>query len=117
MLGGYILYIIANITHLWAILANEFYTSTVRLQEERGQHVITSGSYRLVRHPGYLGISLMLFCIALVLGSFWALIPFCIVLILLIIRTQLEDNTLKKELAGYEEYAEMTRDRLFPKVW
>ncbi|MBN2091866.1 hypothetical protein JW964_19780, partial [candidate division KSB1 bacterium] len=65
--GGYILYFVANIIHLWAILANEFYTSTVRLQEERGQRVITSGPYRLVRHPGYLGISLMLFCIALVL--------------------------------------------------
>jgi protein-S-isoprenylcysteine O-methyltransferase Ste14 len=114
---AYVLYLVATITHLGAILSNEFYTSTVRLQEERGQGVVTAGPYRLVRHPGYLGIILMLFCIALVLGSLWALIPFTVVFILLIIRTQLEDKTLKNELSGYREYAEMTRYRLFPKVW
>ena len=114
---GYVLYLIANSLHLWAILANEFYTSTVRLQDERGQFVIESGPYRLVRHPGYLGIILMLLCIALLLGSLWALIPFAIVLILLILRTALEDKTLYNELDGYRHYMQKTRYRLFPGIW
>ena len=112
----YLLYLFANTIHLWAILSNDFYTSTVRLQHERGQIVIESGPYRLVRHPGYLGISLMLFCIALLLGSLWALVPFSIVFLLLVTRTILEDKTLKNELPGYLEYAQKTRYRLFPGI-
>jgi protein-S-isoprenylcysteine O-methyltransferase Ste14 len=116
-LTGYVLYLTANTLHLWAILSNEFYTSTVRLQDDRGQFVIESGPYRLVRHPGYLGIILMLFCIALLLGSLWALVPFGIVLVLLIIRTALEDSTLRHELAGYSDFIQKTRYRLFPGIW
>ena len=114
---GYIAYLLANAVHLWAIISNDFYTSTVRLQEERGQQVIDSGPYRLLRHPGYFGISLMLFCIALLLGSLWAMIPFSIVFILLIIRTMLEDKTLINELSGYREYTQKTRYRLIPGIW
>lgn len=114
---SYIGYLFANVIHLWAIISNDFYTSTVRLQEERGQVVIESGPYRLIRHPGYFGIVLMLFFIALLLGSLWALIPFSIVFILIIIRTMLEDKTLKNELNGYNEYVEKTRYRLFPGIW
>jgi protein-S-isoprenylcysteine O-methyltransferase Ste14 len=114
---GYITYLFANIAHLWAIISNDFYTSTVRLQEERGQVVIDSGPYRLVRHPGYFGISLMLFSIALLLGSVWAMIPFSIVFLLIVIRTTLEDKTLKNELPGYKDYAQKTRYRLIPGIW
>ena len=116
-IAGYLLYLFANTIHLSAILTNEFYTSTVRLQEERGQVVIKSGPYQYVRHPGYLGITLMLFCIALVLGSLWALIPFGAVFLLLILRTMLEDKTLRDELPGYLEYAQKTRFRLIPGIW
>ena len=114
---AYLIYLSANTIHLSAILVNEFYTSTVRLQDERGQVVIRSGPYRYVRHPGYSGIVLMLFCIALVLGSLWALIPFTIVFALLVIRTLLEDKTLITELPGYAEYARETRFRLIPGIW
>ena len=115
--AGYLLYLLANTIHLWAILTNDFYTSTVRLQHERGQVVIMSGPYRLVRHPGYLGITLMLFCIALLLGSLYAMIPFGIVLILLIMRTLLEDKILQNELPGYQAYTKKTRHRIFPGIW
>ena len=76
-----------------------------------------SGPYQVVRHPGYLGITLMLFCIALLLGSLYALIPFSIVFLLLIIRTFLEDKTLKAELEGYTTYTQKTRYRLIPGIW
>jgi protein-S-isoprenylcysteine O-methyltransferase Ste14 len=116
-IAGYLLYLFANSFHLWAILTNEFYTSTVRLQHERGQVVIESGPYRVVRHPGYLGITLMLFCIALLLGSLYAMIPFGIVFLLLFLRTMMEDKTLQNELPGYSEFTNKTRYRLIPGVW
>ncbi len=114
---GYALYLFSNFIHLWAILSNEFYASTVRIQDERGQVVVVNGPYRWIRHPGYLGISLMLLCIAIVLGSLRALIPVFCVWILLILRTYMEDKTLQKELDGYSAYAQKTKYRLLPGIW
>jgi protein-S-isoprenylcysteine O-methyltransferase Ste14 len=114
---AYGVYLLANFIHLWAIVSNDFYTSTVRIQEERGQVVVDKGPYRFIRHPGYLGILLMLLCMALVLGSLYALIPYGVVFLLLIIRTYLEDNTLKEELDGYKAFTKKTRFRLIPGIW
>ena len=47
----------------WAMLVNRFFSSAVRLQPDRGQHVVTAGPYRLVRHPGYSGGLLLLLSI------------------------------------------------------
>ena len=85
--------------------------------EKEGQSVIRHGPYKLVRHPGYLGISIMMLCIALALGSLWALVPVGFVWLLLVVRTLLEDNTLKRELPGYADYAQKIRFRLFPGLW
>jgi len=116
-IGAYILYMFSNAIHLWAIITNEFYVSTVRIQDSEGQSVIQHGPYKYVRHPGYLGISCMLLCIALVLGSLWALLPVAAVWSLLIVRTFLEDKTLHKELPGYFAYAQHVKFRLFPGIW
>ena len=101
----------------WALVENRFFSGTVRIQTERGHHVITTGPYRLIRHPGYAGGLFGYVFIPLLLDSLWAFVPAILLGIVMIVRTALEDATLQKELPGYAEYAQKTRFRLIPGVW
>jgi protein-S-isoprenylcysteine O-methyltransferase Ste14 len=102
---------------LWAKAVNRFFSAVVRIQTERGQTVVRDGPYRFVRHPGYLSGILFGPAGALVLGSFWALIPAVLSALLLVVRTGLEDKTLRAELPGYSDYARQVRFRLVPGIW
>jgi protein-S-isoprenylcysteine O-methyltransferase Ste14 len=101
----------------WAMIVNAFFSTAVRIQEERGHAVVSRGPYRLVRHPGYSGWIVGNAMVPLVLGSLWALIPGLVAALLLAVRTALEDRTLQNELDGYREYAQRVRFRLFPGIW
>jgi protein-S-isoprenylcysteine O-methyltransferase Ste14 len=101
----------------WVSSVNTFLSRQVRIQDERGHKVVTQGPYRFVRHPMYVGIIIFMFSIPLVLGSGWAEVPAVIIGILFVIRTALEDRTLREELPGYKDYAEHVRYRLLPGVW
>jgi protein-S-isoprenylcysteine O-methyltransferase Ste14 len=101
----------------WAMLSNAFFAGTVRIQDERGHVVATGGPYRFVRHPGYVGWLLAGIATPLMLGSVWALIPAGMATILLIVRTALEDQTLREELDGYYDYTRQVRYRLVPGIW
>jgi protein-S-isoprenylcysteine O-methyltransferase Ste14 len=101
----------------WAMLSNKFFSGLVRIQEDRGHVVQSSGPYRLMRHPGYVGGIVHHLTAPLMLGSWWALIPGLIGTLLFVIRTGLEDKTLHAELPGYAEYAQQTRYRLVPGIW
>jgi protein-S-isoprenylcysteine O-methyltransferase Ste14 len=100
-----------------AMRANQFFSSTVRIQHERGQHVINKGPYAIIRHPGYLGGSLFYLGTFFILDSIWVLLPVALTIIVLIIRTKLEDDTLQRELNGYKEYTRKVRYRLIPGIW
>ena len=93
---------------------NVFFSSTVRIQTERGHSVCDKGLYRLVRHPGYLGMLMSLLAFPLVMNSYWAFVPAGIGAALLVVRTILEDRFLIDELPGYKDYADTTRWKLFP---
>jgi protein-S-isoprenylcysteine O-methyltransferase Ste14 len=69
------------------------------------------------RHPGYFGAFLTAIGMALSLGSLGALVPAGFTSLLLIVRTQWEDQTLQSELAGYREYTQEVKYRLIPGVW
>lgn len=101
----------------WALLSNPFFTSTVRIQRERGHTVVDRGPYAFVRHPGYTGSLLVTLASPIALGSRLALIPAGIIAVLLLIRTVLEDRTLRMELEGYNEYARRVPFRLIPGLW
>ena len=96
---------------------NTYLSEMVRIQEERGHQVCTTGPYQYVRHPMYVGVIFCLFCLPLALGSLYSLIPAFVAVILFFIRTALEDKTLYNELPGYKEYAENVRYRLIPGIW
>jgi protein-S-isoprenylcysteine O-methyltransferase Ste14 len=102
---------------LWALTQNRFFSPVVRVQTERGHHLITSGPYQFIRHPGYLGGAASALCGAIALGSWWALLPAAGVVGVLVRRTILEDRFLHRELAGYQEYARKVRHRLLPGIW
>jgi len=116
-LAGLTAMVLGHLLFHWAMATNEFFSGVVRIQEERGHHVITGGPYCYVRHPGYVGVVLFFLPIPLVLGSLWAWIPAGVGLCVTLLRTALEDRTLRKELAGYEQYARKVRYRLLPGIW
>jgi protein-S-isoprenylcysteine O-methyltransferase Ste14 len=102
---------------LWAMVSNKHFETTVRIQEDRGHKTITSGPYRIVRHPGYTGIILVYAFTPTFLGSWWGLIPSVLLSIGFIIRTAMEDQTLLKELPDYPAYAKKVRYRLLLGIW
>jgi len=102
---------------LWAMASNPFFSTTVRIQADRGQSVVSSGPYQLVRHPGYLGSVIYNLFIPLVLNSLWTFIPALLTIVLIIARTGLEDSALQSELSGYREYTAIVRYRLIPGIW
>lgn len=112
-----ILYLLGWAFGLWAMAVNRFFSKVVRIQHERGHHVIDRGPYRLVRHPGYVGGIIHNIGTPLILGSWWAMLPAVLAGILMIIRTGLEDRTLQDELQGYKDYASQVRYRLIPGIW
>jgi len=101
----------------WAFRENAFLSGLVRIQSDRGHTVCTTGPYRFVRHPMYLAVILVLPGVPVFLGSFYGLIPAGLAAALFVLRTSLEDRTLRRELPGYAEYAARTRWKLVPKVW
>ena len=100
-----------------SVWTNRYFSSTVRIQKDRGHFVIDKGPYAFIRHPGYAASIISSFCIAIALNSLWALIPAGLYVLLFITRTVLEDNTLQKELPGYADYAARVKYRLLPGVW
>lgn len=103
---------------LWAMYVNRFFSSVVRIQDDRGQVVITAGPYAFIRHPGYLAGIIIVVASGAALDS-WVATAMLTVLSLpfLLYRAITEDRVLRAELPGYREYAERVRWRLMPGLW
>ena len=110
MLAGQVLFAVAK-------RENPFFSSTVRVQTERGHHVRDAGVYRVVRHPGYLGMLISLLAFPVVMNSYWAFVPAGVGAAVLTVRTVLEDRFLIRELPGYKDYAERTPWMLLPNLF
>ncbi len=108
VLGGYLII-------FWVMKANSFAASTI--QVEPGQRVISGGPYRIIRHPMYLGASVMLLSTPLALGSYFALPAAVLLIPLIILRLLNEERVLRQELPGYAEYCIHTPFRLVPHCW
>jgi protein-S-isoprenylcysteine O-methyltransferase Ste14 len=101
----------------WALIENRFFSGVVRIQTDRGHHVVNTGPYRLVRHPGYAASLWTYLATPILLDSLWALLPTLLLVAAMVLRTLLEDRTLQAELPGYADYAKQTRYRLLPRIW
>jgi protein-S-isoprenylcysteine O-methyltransferase Ste14 len=99
------------------MITNRFFSIAVRIQTDRGHRLVSSGPYRSVRHPGYLGMSVAGPASVLALGSWLALVPALLYALLIVRRAALEDRYLRTELDGYAAFAARVRYRLIPGVW
>ena len=115
--AAYVVGVFAYVVIHWVMRANAYLSTVSRIQEDRGQQVVSRGPYRFVRHPMYNAMILMWLTTPLMLGSYWALIPSFLVVVVILIRTSLEDKMLHEELDGYPEYAQEVRYRLLPGIW
>jgi len=100
-----------------AMASNPFFSAVVRVQNERGHHVVAQGPYAIVRHPGYAGMIPAVPFSALALGSWIALGIALIYSGLILRRVRFEDHFLHENLEGYEAYAQRVRYRLVPPIW
>ncbi len=117
ILPGAILYTASFILVYWSMAVNENFETSVRIQYERDHKVADRGPYRIVRHPGYAGLIIGNFGSAMIVGSAYGLITASATLLILLVRTWMEDRTLMQELEGYQEYADSTPYRLIPFLW
>jgi protein-S-isoprenylcysteine O-methyltransferase Ste14 len=101
----------------FALIENRFFSGAVRIQTERGHQVVSSGPYRWIRHPGYAGAILTYLATPFFLDSPWAFLPTLFVVILMLIRTRLEDKFLQDGLDGYRDYSKHVRYRILPGLW
>lgn len=102
---------------VWVLDTNSFASTNIAIQAERGQSVISSGPYALVRHPMYADTILFMIGIPLLLGSLWGLTGLVPFILLMGARALGEEKMLFAGLDGYADYAKTVRFRLIPGVW
>jgi len=115
--AGVVLGIAAQAIGIWALAANPFFSGVVRIQHERGHRTIQRGPYGGLRHPAYAAYVVYAIATALLLQSTWAAVLAVPLIGVTILRTALEDRTLRAELPGYAAYADRVRFRLLPGIW
>jgi protein-S-isoprenylcysteine O-methyltransferase Ste14 len=102
---------------MWVLRENSFAVPVVKVQAERGQHVVDTGPYAYVRHPMYGALALFFIGTPLLLGSWWGVAMAPLFIVLFAIRTGIEERALVAELPGYADYTTRVRARLIPGVW
>jgi protein-S-isoprenylcysteine O-methyltransferase Ste14 len=107
--------LIGYLLTFWVMKVNSFASRIIEVQS--GQEVISTGPYRWVRHPMYLGAIVMFLFMPLALGSYWTLPPAALVVPVIVFRLLNEEKVLLKDLPGYSEYCAQTRFHLIPFVW
>lgn len=102
----------------WAVRTNRFFSSVARIQRDRGHHLVTSGPYRFIRHPGYAAAIMWFVVSGIALGSWLSAVPAALGGVLLFLRRlRIEESLLFAELEGYREYAQRVPYRLVPGLW
>jgi protein-S-isoprenylcysteine O-methyltransferase Ste14 len=101
---------------IFFVFKQNSYASNI-VEVNNNQKVITSGLYKWVRHPMYVGLVLLIIPTPLALGSYWGLIPVTAIPLTLVLRILNEELVLRKELPGYSEYCQTTKYRLIPFIW
>ena len=110
-----VLFLVGYALYAEVMRENAYLSRTIKVEE--GQTVISTGLYAVVRHPMYTASTVMFLALPLILGSWYALIPFALYPVIMVIRIRGEEKLLTAELAGYEEYKRKVRYRLIPFIW
>ena len=110
-----IVFLLAYLLYAEVMRENAYLSRTIQVQE--GQKVVDTGLYAMVRHPMYSVTILLFLAMPLVLGSWYALIPFVFYPVIIILRLKNEEALLLRELPGYQAYVKKVKYRLIPFVW
>jgi protein-S-isoprenylcysteine O-methyltransferase Ste14 len=116
-IAGTVLLLLASFLLFEALKENTFAAPVVKMQKERGQKVISTGLYSIVRHPMYAGATLLFISAPLLLGSIYGLIMGLVLIITIAIRSVGEEAMLKQELPGYREYMQKVKWRMIPFIF
>ncbi len=114
---GLVLFALGWSLKSFALRANDFAVTVVRLQSERAHVVADSGPYSVVRHPFYAADPLILVGLSLWLQSYVAALSAMVAISLMVMRLRLEERFLRRELPGYTAYTDRVRFRLIPGIW
>jgi len=96
---------------------NSYLSPVVRVQEDRGQTVISTGPYHYIRHPMYSAILVFFSGTSVMLGSWYGLLFGVLFMIVLARRAVLEERTLQNKLPGYTSYMAQVKYRFIPYIW
>ena len=110
-----VLFLVGYALYAEVMRENAYLSRTIKVEE--GQTVISTGLYAVVRHPMYMASTVMFLALPLVLGSWYALIPFALYPVIMVVRIRGEEKLLTAELSGYEEYTRKVKFRLIPFIW
>ena len=116
-IAGTLLLLLASFLLFEALKENTFAAPVVKMQKERGQRVISTGLYSIVRHPMYAGATLLFISAPLLLGSIYGLIMGLVLIVTIAIRSIGEEAMLKQELPGYREYMQKVKWRIIPFIF
>ena len=114
---GLAMYLLSMVCIMWVFRENSFAAPLVKVQAERGHHVISTGPYAWVRHPMYSSSMLFFIGVPLLLGSWWGVAMVPLFVVLFAIRMRIEERTLIAGLPGYADYRAHVRYRLVPGLW
>ena len=115
VISASVLFLVAYALYAEVLRENAYLSRTVKVEE--GQKVVDTGLYGIVRHPMYMATLLLFFMIPLVLGSWYALIPFAFYPVIIGVRLLDEEKLLTQELAGYAAYKKKVKYRIIPFIW
>jgi protein-S-isoprenylcysteine O-methyltransferase Ste14 len=110
-----VLFLLAYALYAEVMRENAYLSRTIGVEE--GQKVVDTGLYGIVRHPMYMATLLLFLMIPLILGSWYALIPFAFYPVIIVMRLKDEEALLARELPGYREYQQKVKFRLIPFIW
>ena len=112
---GAVLFLSAYALFAEVLRENTWLSRTIEVQE--GQTVVSTGLYGIVRHPMYSATLLLFLSMPLVLGSLPAFLVFLCYPAIIAKRILGEEQVLRRELKGYDEYCDRIRWRLIPFFW
>ena len=110
-----VLFLVGYALYAEVMRENAYLSRTIKVEE--GQTVISTGLYAVVRHPMYMASTVMFLALPLVLGSWYALIPFALYPVIMVVRIRGEEKLLTAELSGYEDYKRKVKYRMIPFLW
>lgn len=112
---GSVVFIISYIIYAEVLRENAFLLRTIEV--EKGQKLVDTGLYGVVRHPMYAATIFLFLSMSLILGSLYSFVIFLIYPFIISKRIKNEEEVLEENLKGYKEYKEKVKYKMFPFIW